>query len=173
MKNNIVLIGMPGVGKSTVGVILAKILGYKFVDTDIVLQQHDGRLLKDIIGQEGIDGFLDMENTICAQLQAENSVIATGGSVVYGKEAMAKLSETGTVVYLRLDFKTLCERLSSIQSRGVVIREGQTLEDLYNERCPLYEKYADIVIDEKDCDIEKTINLIIEKLNYSDVQNAQ
>ena len=173
MKNNIVLIGMPGVGKSTVGVILAKILGYKFVDTDIVIQQSEGRLLREIISECGIDGFLETENRICSSLEAENSVIATGGSVVYGSEAMKHLSQTGTVVYLKLDFETLRERLGNIRNRGVVIRNGQSLESLFEERSPLYEKYADIVIDENGCDIEKTINKLIEKLNIDAVQDAQ
>ncbi len=173
MKNNIVLIGMPGVGKSTVGVILAKILGYKFVDTDIVIQQEEGKLLREIISECGIDGFLETENRICTRLEAENSVIATGGSVVYGSEAMEHLSEIGTVVYLKLDFETLRERLGNIRNRGVVIRRGQTLESLFEERSPLYEKYADIVIDENGCDIEKTINKLTEKLNIADVQSAQ
>ncbi|MBE6861808.1 MAG: shikimate kinase [Ruminococcus sp.] len=173
MKNNVVLIGMPGVGKSTVGVILAKILGFTFVDTDIVIQQEEGKLLKNIIAERGIDGFLETENRICSRIEAEKSVIATGGSVVYGSEAMKHLSETGIVVYLKLDYSKLCERLGNIRNRGVVIRKGQSLESLYEERVPLYEKYADIIIDENGCDIEKTINNVIEKLNRTDVQNAQ
>lgn len=173
MKSNIVLIGMPGVGKSTVGVILAKILGYKFIDTDIVIQQKEGRLLREIISECGVDGFLETENRICKSLEAENSVIATGGSVVYGDEAMNHLSQISTVVYLKLDFATLKDRLGNIRNRGVVIRKGQTLEALFEERSPLYEKYADIVIDENGCDIEKTINKLIDELNITGVQGAQ
>lgn len=164
MKNNIVLIGMPGVGKSTVGVILAKILGYKFVDTDLLIQQSEGRLLKEIIASEGVDGFTEIENRVNSRIEAEKTVIATGGSVVYGKEAMKHLSEIGTIIYLSLDYRKLRYRLGNIKNRGVVIRDGQRLIDLYNERVPLYEKYADIIIDENGCNIEKTINRILEAL---------
>lgn len=164
MKNNIVLIGMPGVGKSTVGVILAKILGYSFVDSDLVIQETEKKLLKDIIAEKGVDGFIEVENRVNSLLEAYRSVIATGGSVVYGKEAMEHLSEIATVVYLKLDYRKLRYRLGNIKNRGVVIREGQRLSDLYKERAPLYEKYADIIIDENGCDIEKTVQKIVESL---------
>lgn len=167
MKSNIILIGMPGVGKSTVGVILAKILGFKFIDTDLIIQQKEKRLLKDIISSEGVDGFIDIENRINSQLEAENSVIATGGSVVYGDEAMKHFSEIGTIVYLKLDYRKLRYRLGNIRNRGVVIRPGQRLSDLYNERIKLYEKYADITIDENGCGIEKTVNKIVNSLKDS------
>ena len=140
MKNNIVLIGMPGVGKSTVGVILAKVLGYQFVDADLLIQKSEGKLLKDIIAEKGTDGFIEVENCVNASIQAENTIIATGGSVIYGKEAMAHLKEIGTVVYLHVPFATLEKRLADIKGRGVVLKEGQTLYDLYLERTPLYEK---------------------------------
>lgn len=165
MKNNIVLIGMPGVGKSTVGVILAKILGYKFVDTDLVIQEKEKKLLRDIISQQGIDGFISTENRICSRLRAEKCVIATGGSVVYGKEAMKHLGDIGTIVYLKLDYRKLRYRLGNIKNRGVVIRKGQRLIELYNERTQLYEKYADIVIDENGCNIEKTVGKILDSIN--------
>lgn len=164
MKNNIVLIGMPGVGKSTIGVILAKILGYEFLDTDLLIQQKEGKLLKDIIADNGIDGFIEIENVINSKLSVEKSVIATGGSVVYGKEAMKNLSDIGIVIYLMLDYKKLRYRLGNIKNRGVVIRKNQRLWDLYSERVPLYEKYADIIIDENGCGIEKTINKIVAQL---------
>ena len=167
MKSNIILIAMPGVGKSTVGVILAKILGFKFIDTDLIIQQKEKRLLKDIISSEGVDGFIDIENRINSQLEAENSVIATGGSVVYGDEAMKHFSEIGTIVYLKLDYRKLRYRLGNIRNRGVVIRPGQRLSDLYNERIKLYEKYADITIDENGCGIEKTVNKIVNSLKDS------
>ncbi len=162
MKNSIVLIGMPGVGKSTVGVILAKILGYRFVDTDIVIQEHEKKLLKDIISEEGIDGFIAKENYIISGLNAEKAVIATGGSVIYGDDAMKKLSELGNIFYLKLDYRKLKYRLGNIKNRGVVIRNGQKLSDLYNERCPIYEKYADVIIDENGRNIEKTVEKILE-----------
>ncbi|MBQ9809134.1 MAG: shikimate kinase [Ruminococcus sp.] len=155
---------MPGVGKSTVGVILAKILGYQFIDTDLLIQKREGKLLRETIAEKGLDGFLEVENQVNSQLTAENSVIATGGSVVYGREAMEHLREIGTVVYLKLDYRKLKYRLGNIRNRGVVIKEGQRLSDLYNERVPLYEKYADMVIDENGCNIEKTVNKIIESI---------
>ncbi len=165
MKSNLILIGMPGVGKSTVGVILAKLIGYRFIDTDLVIQQHENKLLKDIIDSEGIDGFLEAENSIVSGISCENSVIATGGSVVYGKKAMEHLCDIGIVVYLKLDYRKLRYRLGNIKNRGVVIRKGQRFYDLYAERCPLYEKYADITVDETGKNIEKTVEKIIECLN--------
>lgn len=165
MKNNIVLIGMPGVGKSTVGVILAKILGYRFLDTDLVIQETEKRLLREIIAAEGVDGFIAAENRIVSGVSAEKSVIATGGSVVYGEDAMRNLSENGTVVYLRLNYEELTKRLGNIRNRGVVIRSGQTLADLYAERVPLYEKYADITIDESGCGVEETVQKAVKAIN--------
>lgn len=165
MEKNIVLIGMPGVGKSTAGVILAKVLGYQFVDVDLVIQQTDGRLLSEIIEQDGVDGFLSIENRINASLEVEKSVISTGGSVIYGEEAMKHLSEIGTIVYLELPYRSISRRLNNIKSRGVALKEGQTLKDLYNERVPLYEKYADITIAEQGLGIEQTVLRIIEEIN--------
>ena len=161
---NIILIGMPAVGKSTVGVILAKLLGYSFVDTDLVIQKKEGKLLKHIISEKGIEGFIETENRVLSELNAVNSVISTGGSVVYGKEAMTNLSENGIVVYLKLDYNKLKYRLHNIKNRGVVIKEGQSLSALYKERVPLYEKYADIIIDENGCNIEKTVDKIMDSL---------
>ncbi|SCP99394.1 shikimate kinase [Anaerobium acetethylicum] len=163
--HNIVLIGMPGVGKSTVGVILAKILGYQFVDADILIQEQEGRLLSEIISEEGVDGFVAIENRVNGSIEADRTVIATGGSVVYGKEAMEHLGRIGTVVYLKLSYEELAKRLSNIKGRGVVLREDQTLMDLYEERTPLYEKYADIVVDEEGLGVEETIEGIIEKMD--------
>ena len=160
-KNNIVLIGMPGVGKSTVGVILAKVLGYQFIDADLVIQKEEGKLLKDIIAEVGPEGFIEVENRINASIEAENSIIATGGSAVYGAEAMAHLKEIGTVVYLRLPYSEIAKRLSDIKGRGVVLRDGQTLRDLYDERTVLYEKYAEVIIDENGLNVEETIDEIL------------
>lgn len=161
-KNNIVLIGMPGVGKSTVGVILAKVLGYQFVDSDLVIQEKQGRLLREIIEEVGTEGFIEVENRINSQIKTEYSVIATGGSAVYGKEAMKHFKEIGIVIYLKLPYDVLKRRLSDIKDRGVVLKEGQTLRDLYEERVPLYEKYADFIIDEYQLDAEQTIEKIME-----------
>ena len=166
-SKNIVLIGMPAVGKSTVGVILAKLLGYRFIDTDLVIQEKEGNLLKNIISERGIDGFIETENKIISGLKAKKSVISTGGSVIYGTEAMKNLGENGTIVYLKLDYSKLKYRLGNIKNRGVVIRDGQSLSSLYKERVPLYEKYADVIIDENGCNIEKTVEKIIDGLHIS------
>lgn len=143
---NIVLIGMPGAGKSTVGVVLAKKAGLRFIDSDLVIQEKTGRRLSDIIDSEGIEGFLETEGRINAELDTKDSVIATGGSVVYEENAMAHLKEIGTVVYLEIPYKELVERLGDLNERGVVLKSGFTLKDLFEERSPLYEKYADITI---------------------------
>ncbi len=164
-KDNIVLIGMPGVGKSTVGVILAKVLGYQFVDADLVIQKEEGKLLHEIIEEVGTDGFIEVENRVNSSLDVEHSIIATGGSVVYGKEAMEHLKEIGTIVYLRLPFEVLNRRLHDIKGRGVVLKDGQTLEDLYAERTPLYEKYADVVVDEYQLNVEETVEKILDLRN--------
>lgn len=145
--NNIILIGMPGAGKSTVGVVLAKKLGYCFVDSDLVIQEQTHQLLHEIITERGQEGFLEVENQINTSLQAEKAVIATGGSAVYGDEAMAHFKEIGRVIYLRLSYETLENRLGDLHERGVALKEGQTLQELYEERIPYYEKYADITID--------------------------
>lgn len=147
---------MPGVGKSTIGVIAAKQLGFQFVDADLVIQQQENRLLSEIIAQDGIDGFLQIENQVNSSIYADRSIISTGGSVVYGVEAMEHLKSIGTVVYLKLSYDALKLRLHNLKDRGVVLREGQTLQDLYQERTPLYERYADIVVEEDGLDIEKT-----------------
>ncbi len=160
-KNNIVLIGMPGVGKSTVGVILAKVLGYQFVDADLVIQEEEGKLLHEIIEEVGTEGFIEVENRVNSHICVKKSVIATGGSVVYGKEAMEHLKEIGTIIYLRLPYEELQKRLHDIKGRGVVLKEGQTLKDLYEERVILYEKYADIVVDEFGLNVEQTIEKIV------------
>ncbi len=147
-EKNITLIGMPGSGKSTIGVLLAKRLGYSFVDVDIVIQEQEERLLKEIIAEDGLDGFLEIENRVNAGLQAKRSVIAPGGSVIYGKEAMEHLKEISTVVYLKIGCEALASRLGNLKDRGVVLREGMTLQDLYDERTRLYEQYADITVEE-------------------------
>ncbi len=163
--NNIILIGMPGVGKSTVGVILAKLTGRSFTDTDLVIQNETGMLLKDIIEERGIDGFIALENKICASINTENAVIATGGSVVYGKEAMEHLRSIGTVVYLKHDMSVLKARLSDLKGRGVILRKGQDLDSLFEERAPLYEKYAHAVAELKDGSIEDNVSAVLALLD--------
>ncbi len=145
--NNIILIGMPGAGKSTVGVVLAKKLGYRFVDSDLVIQERTGKVLHDIIAEKGLDGFLRVEEEANASLECDKTVIATGGSVVYGAKAMEHLKQIGQVVYLKLSCESIAERLGDLQERGVALKKDQTLADLYAERVPLYEAYADITID--------------------------
>jgi len=167
-KNNIVLIGMPGVGKSTLGVILAKMLGYQFVDTDILIQKQEGKLLREIISEEGVDGFLLIENKVNAELNLDKHVIATGGSVVYGKEAMEHLKEIGTIVYLKLSYNQLEKRLGNLKGRGVVLREGQTLLDLYKERILLYEKYAEVIVVEDGLSIEETLQEVLKETKESE-----
>lgn len=160
--DNIVLIGMPGVGKSTVGVVLAKNMGYSFVDSDLLIQEQEGKLLHEIIGERGLDGFNEVENRVNAGINASRSVIATGGSVVYGREAMEHLKQIGTVVYLELPCADLAERLGDLNERGVSIREGQTLADLMEERTPLYEKYADVTINCENRQIREIVKMIRE-----------
>lgn len=168
-KNNIILIGMPGVGKSTVGVVLAKLLGYRFIDTDLVIQEKEGRLLKEIIAAEGNEGFLEIEDRINAQLEADNSVIAPGGSVIYGENAMKHFKDIGTVVYLKASYETINERLSNLEGRGVVLKDGQTLKSLYDERCMLYEKYADVIVDEKGRDLADTARAVEAAIRYDNI----
>ena len=162
--DNIIFIGMPAVGKSTVGVVIAKRLGYKFVDTDILIQESEGKLLKDIIADVGPDGFLKVEDRVNAQVEAEHTVISPGGSVVYCENAMKHLKETGTVVYLKLSLDSLRKRLGNLKGRGVLLKDGQSLTDLYEERVPLYEKYADIVVDEEGKNLEESLDAVLEIL---------
>ncbi len=145
-KNNITLIGMPGAGKSTVGIVLAKVLGYDFIDSDLLIQKSEGKLLWEIMRDSGNEEFRQIEERINSQIQADRSVIATGGSVVYGPKAMEHLRAISTVIYLKVSCATLEKRLGDLSKRGVVFEQGQTLLDLYKERVPLYEKYAHITV---------------------------
>lgn len=162
--NNIILIGMPAVGKSTVGVVIAKRMGYQFIDTDLLIQQQEGKLLKEIIAEKGREGFLAIENQVNRDLNAEKSVIAPGGSVVYCEEAMEHYKKIGTIVYLQVSFETINSRIRNAKSRGVVLREGQTLEMLYHEREKLFEKYADVTICQDGLDLGETIEKTLEIL---------
>ena len=148
---NIILIGMPAVGKTTIGKRIAAAADLTFLDTDRIIEAETGKKIPDLLKENGTDGFLAIENRVCAALHVQNSIIATGGSVVYGEDAMRNLSEYGTVVYLKLAYPLLQKRLHAPRERGVVLRRGQSLYDLYRERVPLYEKYADIIIDEHTC----------------------
>ena len=164
---NITLIGMPGVGKSTLGVVLAKILGYDFLDSDLLIQKQEKQKLSQIIARIGTEGFKQIENQVNASIETDRTVIATGGSVVYCKEAMEHLKNISTVVYLELPLDQLAKRLGNLSGRGVVFEEGQTLKDLYEERTPLYEKYADLTIHEEEKTLEETLQVILDRLPES------
>lgn len=151
--DNIVLIGMPGAGKSTLGVVLAKILNYDFLDADLVIQNKHGKTLQTLINEHGPQGFLDVENQDLQEINVHRTIIATGGSAVYSDQAMEHLRSIGTVVYLQISYSELANRLGDLQERGVVMKGGMgmSLADLYEERLPLYEKWAEITVD-----VEKT-----------------
>ena len=166
--NNIIMIGMPGVGKSTLGVVLAKVLGCQFLDSDLLIQKQEKRKLHEIIAREGYEGFQKIENQVNASIETENTVIATGGSVVYCEEAMEHLKSSGTVIYLKLSLNALSKRLGNLKGRGVLLKDGQTLSGLYEERSPLYERYADIVIDEEGKDLEASLKSVLEILEEKD-----
>ena len=146
-KNNVVLIGMPGCGKSTIGVLLAKNLAYSFMDSDLLIQEQEGRKLQEILDTDGIEYFEALENRVNAGIEAERTVIATGGSAVYGKEAMEHLRTIGTVVYLKIPYDELNRRIDNFETRGIVLKDGQTFNDLYLERSPLYDRYAHITVE--------------------------
>ena len=165
--DNIVLVGMPEAGKSTVGVILAKTLGMDFVDTDLEIQRSHGRLLQDIIDESGIAGFLRAEEQTILKGSYNHAVIATGGSVVYSSKAMAHLKKGAVVIYLKVDIGTLQRRINNIATRGIAMSRDQTLNDIYLERTPLYEQYADIIIDCSNKDVEGAVESILGRLNPS------
>lgn len=161
-KDNIVLIGMPGAGKSTVGVLLAKALTYNFLDTDISIQRKENRKLQDIIEEQGLEKFVNIENEVLSRLEVDGCVIATGGSAVYGQEAMKQLKTIGTVVYIRLSLEEIERRVNNIKTRGIAMKKGNTLKDVYEERIPLYEKYADIIVDGEASTIEEVVEKIVD-----------
>lgn len=160
--DNIIFIGMPASGKSTIGVVAAKRLGYEFLDTDLLIQKQEKRLLKDIIAQDGIDGFLAIEDKVNAGVNVNHTIIAPGGSVIYCENAMRHFKKIGTIVYLNASYQTISERIGDAERRGVVLREGQTLRQLYEERRALFEKYADITIYEDGLTLEETIGKVME-----------
>lgn len=157
---NVILIGMPGAGKSTVGVVLAKKLGYSFMDADLVIQAREGKLLHEIISQRGVEGFWQVEEEVNESILTDRTVIATGGSAVYGDRAMTHYKGIGKIVYLALPLEDIRERLGDLDERGVTLREGQDLSALYEERIPLYEKYADITINCENLSIREIVLLI-------------
>ena len=161
---NIVLIGMPGAGKSTIGVILAKSLLFDFCDTDLSIQKETGESLCDTISRIGIDGLISLEERVRCEQNFTNSVVATGGSAVYGEKAMAKLKENGRIVHLKVSPEELQNRIKNIHTRGIAMKEGTSISDLYEERAPLYEKYADITIQCDGKTAEECVDLIINAL---------
>ena len=168
-KDNIVLIGMPGSGKSTIGVVLAKKLGYDFVDSDLVIQGRYKKTLEQLIDEYGDAGFIKLENDVNESLDYDNAVIATGGSAVYGSGAMKHLKEIGTVVYLRVSEMDLNERLGSLKERGVVSNGKTTVKEIFEDRIALYEKYADITVDLEG----KTLRESVEELAKCLQQDSQ
>ena len=165
-RSNIVLIGMPGAGKSTLGIVLAKIMNFNFVDADLVIQSQCDKTLQKLIDACGPEGFIQVENEVLSSIHAENSIIATGGSAVYSEDAMKHLGEIGRVVYLQISYEELVHRLSDLQERGVVLKGGigMSLRELYDERKPLYEQYADITINVDDLSITAAARKVADAL---------
>ena len=161
-KSNIVLIGMPGAGKSTVGVVLAKTAALEFVDTDLLIQKQTGKKLQEIIDNDGIDEFLKIEGEVISKVDCKNSVIATGGSAVFSENAMNNLRRDGVIVFLDVPLSEIKRRVDNITTRGIAMKPGETLETVYNERLPLYKKYADVIVDL--ADTEHTVKKILEAL---------
>ena len=159
---NIILVGMPSCGKSTVGVILAKTMNKGFVDTDILIQQHEGCTLQEIIDEKGNDYFHQVEEDVLLNFDDHDYVVATGGSAIYFDRAMEKFKKNGRVVYLQVSLETVLRRLKNIRTRGVTLAKGQTLEDLYNQRIPLYEKHADLIIPGDGLTVEEVVERIVE-----------
>lgn len=164
MKNNIILIGMPGCGKSTVGVVLAKALGFRFTDTDLLICEKQGKKLQQILDEQGIEAFLKIEAKTGEELNCSNTVIATGGSMVMNAVAMEHLKDIGHVVYIQVPFQTLKQRIKNMKTRGIVFGKNETLEDIYRIRTPLYKKYADITVNIERQELEDTVHAIVQKL---------
>lgn len=161
---NVILVGMPSCGKSTIGVVLAKTMNKGFVDTDILIQQREKKTLQEIINEKGNAYFHQVEEQVLLDFDGEGYVVATGGSAIYFDRAMEKFKERGRVVYLQVTLDTVLQRLSNIKTRGVTLEKGQTLADLYEERIPLYEKHADITIPGDGLTVEEVVEKIIEAL---------
>lgn len=161
---NLIFIGMPTSGKSTIGIVAAKRLGFQFVDTDLLIQEQEGKLLCELIAEKGIDGFLAIENQVNRDVDVTKAVIAPGGSVVYCREAMEHFRKIGTVVYLKMSYETLMERIQDPKKRGVVLKEGQTMRMLYDERVKLFEQYAEVTFDEDRFEWEEMADRVLEAL---------
>ena len=164
MKNNLIFIGMPAVGKSSVGIVIAKRLRMKFIDTDLLIQEQENKFLREIINEKGKQGFLAIENQVNLGVNPRRAVISPGGSIVYCKEAMEHYKKIGTVVYLQASYPTIRRRIRSLTKRGVVLEEGQTFRQLYHERSKLFEKYADVTVSCDDSSMEETIALALRRI---------
>ena len=165
--NNIVLIGMPGSGKSTLGVLLAKALGYSFIDTDLIISRMAEKPLQRILDEDGLESFLKLEQKVGRELECDTTVVATGGSMVLSEQAMQNLKSHGRVVYINVPLNEIKKRVTNITTRGIVFRKGETLDDVYRERTPLYHMYADVVVDFCDINdnsIESTVESIMQKI---------
>lgn len=163
-KNNIILIGMPGSGKTTIGTELSEVIGYGYIDSDSVIVAREGKRLNEIIAEVGREAFLDIEAKVNSELCADRCVIATGGSVIYRDTAMQKLKTLGKIVYLKLPYEVIESRLGDLKKRGVALKDGFTLKDLYEERTPLYEKYADVVAELNGRSIAESVKAVAEAI---------
>lgn len=168
MKENVTLIGMPGAGKSTIGIVLAKVLGYDFIDSDLLIQREEGKLLWEIMRDCGNEGFNRIEERVNSSIKTSRSVIATGGSVIYSPKAMEHLQSISTVVYLKVSHSVLKLRLGDLEKRGVLLEPGQTLLDLYKQRVPLYEKYAHITVNVGHKSVANSVTAIADALLKAD-----
>lgn len=163
--SNVILVGMPGCGKSTVGVVLAKSLGYDFTDTDLIISKRTGKKLQNLIDEDGIEKFLEVENQVGKELSCEETVVATGGSMIMNEDAMEHLKSIGKIVYVNVPLQVLKKRITNMKTRGIVFGKGETLDDVFMKRTPLYEKYADIIINvSKSNSLEQTVNKIVKGL---------
>lgn len=165
-KSNIVLTGMPGAGKSTVGVLLAKALGFSFCDTDLIIQKHEGATLQSMINDKGISYFLKKEKDIILALDVRQHVIATGGSVIYYGISMKHLGNTGLIIYLEVPYRELKKRLTNMTTRGIAMEKTRSFRDVYNERLLFYRKYAEVTISCKKKHIEEIVEEIIFVTGY-------
>lgn len=155
--NNIILIGMPGSGKSTLGVLLAKAIGYSFTDTDLIISRRAGKPLQAILDRDGLERFLELEEAVGEQLECDHTVVATGGSMVLSERAMAHLQAIGTVVYIHVPLAEIERRVKNIRTRGIAFHKNETLADVFRQRTPLYERYAQVTAESDSADIEQTV----------------
>lgn len=163
--DNVTLIGMPGSGKSTVGVVLAKMLGYDFLDADLLIQARQGALLQELLDRHGLDAFLDMERDAIRSIACRRTVIAPGGSCVLRADAMEHLKDLGRVIYLRLGFAELDRRITNLDSRGIAFAPGQGLREVYHQRAPLYERWADLTVDADGQSLKETLQAVAHAIN--------